>query len=316
MSKIDRTIGNHHWENKFPNVEVTYYPEEDFDHTPMPVYFLNPVNTKKPFKFYNHWGKEVDFLETFNTVWNEKVDGFLNYQILTKMQLLKKVLRNKYMSTHIEDNLRQVERYFNDIQTQLHFDPHNLLLADQEHLAAGNPRKIKGDYALYTWQRGKLNRLKYGDDNTKLFHYSINQRRNTNTIRTLHIDGNKTTDQCKIQHTFIQYFKGILGGKLVNRQRINMSIIDEGPSLNTHHTQLLNLNLGHCGASLKLELTIPKFRMLCGASLKLELRVLKATIVVSIKRLGTLLEMTLWRLFNNFLTQGSSLKLGMSLQLP
>ena len=47
MSKIDRTMGNHHWEDNFPNVEVTYHPEEEFDHTPMLVCFFNPINTKK-----------------------------------------------------------------------------------------------------------------------------------------------------------------------------------------------------------------------------------------------------------------------------
>ncbi|CAO2830755.1 unnamed protein product [Amaranthus hypochondriacus] len=161
------------------------------------------------------------------------------------MQLLKKVLRNKYMSTHIEDNLRQADRDFKDIQNQLHFDPHNPLLAHQEHMAAGKLRKIKDDFAMYTSQRAKLNWLKYGDDNTKLFHNSIKQRRSANTIHTLHINGHNTTDQGKIQQAFVQYFKGILGGNMVNRQRIDMSIINEGPSLNTHHSQLLNLNFTH-----------------------------------------------------------------------
>ena len=108
-----------------------------------------------------------------NTVWHVKMNRFSSYQILKKMQLLKKVLKSKYMSTHIEDNLRQAECHFIDIRNQMHFDPLNPLLVDQEHMAARNLRKIKSDFALYTSERAKLNWLKYSDDNTKLFHNSI-----------------------------------------------------------------------------------------------------------------------------------------------
>ena len=54
MSKTDRFLGNHQWEEAFPNVEVTFHSEEDFDHTAMEICFFNPINAKKPFKFYNH----------------------------------------------------------------------------------------------------------------------------------------------------------------------------------------------------------------------------------------------------------------------
>ena len=54
MSKIDRVLGNLQWEEAFPNVEVTFHPEGDFDHTPMKICFFNPINARKPFKFYNH----------------------------------------------------------------------------------------------------------------------------------------------------------------------------------------------------------------------------------------------------------------------
>ena len=47
MSKIDRIMENNLWEDNFPNVKVSYHPEGDFDHTPMLVCFLHPINTKK-----------------------------------------------------------------------------------------------------------------------------------------------------------------------------------------------------------------------------------------------------------------------------
>lgn len=194
ISKTDRVIGNHLWEEAYPNVEVTYLPEGMFDHTPMLVCFLNSIKAKKPFKFYNHWGKQEDFLEMVNNIWKIEINGYKNFQILKKMQMLKPVLKNKYMSPHLEDNLRHAVQYLNSIQQLMHSDPMNTSFAEQEHEAATILRKVKNDFALYTTQRAKLNWIKYGDENSKLFHNSIKHRRNSNTIRSLLIDGNRTTD--------------------------------------------------------------------------------------------------------------------------
>lgn len=112
-----------------------------------------------------------------NNIWKVKVNGFLNFQILKKMQMLKKELKKKYMSTHIEDNLRQAEHHLAEMQNLMHSDPMNPLFVEHEHKAAQNLREIKNDYAMYTSQRAKMNRLKFGDENTKLFHNNIKQRK-------------------------------------------------------------------------------------------------------------------------------------------
>ena len=80
MSKIDTVMANQQWEEAFPNVEVTFHSEGDFDHTPMIVYFFNPIKTRKPFKFYNHWGKQV------HSIWSNNICGHLTFQILNKQQ--------------------------------------------------------------------------------------------------------------------------------------------------------------------------------------------------------------------------------------
>ena len=58
MSKIDRVMGNELWAEAYPNMEVTYHLEGDFDHTLMRACFFNLIKAKRPFKFYNHWGKK------------------------------------------------------------------------------------------------------------------------------------------------------------------------------------------------------------------------------------------------------------------
>ena len=134
-----------------------------------------------------------------NSVWCTKIHVFLNFQILKKMQLLKPVLREKFSKTHIEDQLRQVEHHLSVTQNYMHSAPLNPMYANQEQIAVQNLRKVKADFASYISQKAKLNWLKYRDDNTKLFHKSIKNRRNRNTIPTLIIDGITTTEQGKFR---------------------------------------------------------------------------------------------------------------------
>lgn len=77
------------------------------------------------------------------------------------------------MKTHIEDQLRQAEHHLSVTQNHMHSKPLNPIYAKQEHKAAESLRKVKADFASYISQKAKLNWLKYGDDNTKLFHKSI-----------------------------------------------------------------------------------------------------------------------------------------------
>src|SRR5688500_15833392 len=105
-----------------------------------------------------------------NSVWSTKIHGFLNFQILKKMQMLKPVLRAKFSKTHIEDQLRKAEHHLSVTQNQMQSKPLNPRYAEKEQKAAENLRKVKADFTSYISQKAKLNWLKYGDDNTKLFH--------------------------------------------------------------------------------------------------------------------------------------------------
>ena len=98
------------------------------------------------------------------------------------------------MTTYTEDQLRHAEHQLIDIQDQMHSNPLNPVYTEQEHAAAEYLRKIKADYVSYTSQRAKINWLKLGDDNTKLFHNNIKNRRKGNTIHSIYVDRIRTTE--------------------------------------------------------------------------------------------------------------------------
>ena len=155
--------------------------------------------------------------------------------------MLKKVLKGKFMSTHIENQLKQAAHQLLDIQDYMHTNPLNPVYAEQEHATTEYLRKIKDDYTSYTRQRAKMNWLKLGDDNTNLFHNSIKNKRKGNTIHSIYVDGIRTTNQQAI----LQYFKGILCENLDSQHRINMDIINKRPILNDIHRSVLNLNFSY-----------------------------------------------------------------------
>ena len=95
MSKIDRFLGNDHWEEIFPNVVVTFLLEGIYDHSPMLVQFSLPCRGKKPFRFFSVWSNMDDFLDVIKGVWETNIQGYSRYQISQNLKILKQLLRDK-----------------------------------------------------------------------------------------------------------------------------------------------------------------------------------------------------------------------------
>lgn len=74
-------------------------------------------------------------------------------------------------------------------QSLLHANPLNSSYASMEVQAASTLQRAKQDYATYIMQLGKMQWIKYGEDNSMFFHHSIRQRRITNTVSSLRIEG-------------------------------------------------------------------------------------------------------------------------------
>lgn len=69
FNKIDRALCNAHWAAAYPNAEVVFLPEGDYDHSPILVQFYTQVSSAKPFKFFNFWANNDHFLEVVQGVY-------------------------------------------------------------------------------------------------------------------------------------------------------------------------------------------------------------------------------------------------------
>ena len=113
-----------------------------------------------------------------------------------------------------------------EIQERLHKDPIIQQLVSMEFSLAQKLKEIK-----FIQQQTKVNWLKYGDENSTVFHNSLKQRRANNRINMLIEDGYIISEPAQIRKTFIAYYSDLLCSRMTNRERLNMQVIQLGPTI-------------------------------------------------------------------------------------
>lgn len=93
FSSIDRILANQSWLDLFEQAEVSFLPEEDFDHTPMLVCVYPDHNQKKPFRFLNLWCQYDELLDIVKNEWSVQINGCAMYRVVQKLKSIKKALR-------------------------------------------------------------------------------------------------------------------------------------------------------------------------------------------------------------------------------
>ena len=117
-------------------------------------------------------------------VWSTNIIGCLSLQIHQKLKLLRSVLKEKFR-TPIQVTVQGAEKALSAIHADLHAHPLDAHLVTANKACAQNLAEAKQHYASFLQQRAKLSWLKYGDENTKFFHRSINHRRTHNKINMI-----------------------------------------------------------------------------------------------------------------------------------
>lgn len=90
-------------------------------------------------------------------------------------------------------------------------------------------------------QIAKLQRLKFGDDNTTFFNHSIKHRIRCNKINVVFEDGREITDPVAIQQKFFRFYSKLFGTVLLERTSIDVGIVQQGHNLSHQQGLLLDL---------------------------------------------------------------------------
>ncbi|XP_074315057.1 uncharacterized protein LOC141651237 [Silene latifolia] len=236
FSRIDRVLANDLWIDSGPSGIASFLPEGLFDHSPC-IIRLWDESARKPsyFKYFNMWGKDERFHNTVKDVWQQHIRGCKSFQVVKKLKMLKYPLKqlNKEGFGDIINTTKVAHLLLEDIQKKLHQDPQNILLQNEERVAAISYKELSEARDMFLNQKAKVQWMKCNDENTQFFHSSIKARRALNKILTIKDqNGVLCSDNKSIENAFLTYYKDLLrSSKEVTR--VNLGVVRRGKCI-TH----------------------------------------------------------------------------------
>ncbi|KAL2893987.1 von Willebrand factor A domain-containing protein 3A [Bienertia sinuspersici] len=155
LTKIDRALCNGGWCNMVPTAETLFLPENDFDHTPMVIRSFPPQPGRKPFRFFNYWCTNQNFLDIVMQVWGKQVHGYFMFQVMQKLKWLKVELKQMY-SQDVIANYQEAKTTLEETQSLMHQYPQDPNLATMEKQATETFRGATKSYNSWLKQKAKI----------------------------------------------------------------------------------------------------------------------------------------------------------------
>nr|GEX52239.1 hypothetical protein [Tanacetum cinerariifolium] len=212
LKKLDRILANLEFYDGFVGAHAIFKSYWISDHSHMVLNIPTNVKVKpKPFKFYN----VLCFNDRFNGVVNEgwaiRVSGFYMFQVVQKLNALKKPLRKLlYDKGNLHTNVSRHRADMDRVQSALDSDPFNVSLREEEvtTVVAFNDALIMEERFLK--QKAKIEWLKEGDSNSAYFYKAIKSRVSRSKIDVV-TDANGVVFQNeKVSDAFISHYEVFL----------------------------------------------------------------------------------------------------------
>ena len=190
MSRIDRALITHDWEEHYPNVIQRILPRPILNHSLVLLEAGGMARGKSPFKFENMWFKTDGFVDRVQSWWNQySFVGTPSFVLAKKLKALNEDI--------IQWNRREfgnVDRQKKQLLEELKIlDAKELGLTDREKCYRADLRSLV-EHLLsleeISWRKkSKMLCIKEGDNNTKFFHKIAKSHRRYNHLRILEVDG-------------------------------------------------------------------------------------------------------------------------------
>jgi len=214
--RLDRAVANAEWSNLFNVTEVFVLACTVSDHNPILLTCSNSQEIKwtnyRYFRYEAGWAKQKEHGDLIKRAWQTgPSQGDRWKTVRGSMERCKKTLKQWVRKTEnqLEAKIMEVSQKLLDVQTTdpdfnsvvettLQSELHSLL--EQEEI------KWK--------QRAREDWLKYGDQNTKLFNASANQKSRRKLIsKIVDKDSRTCTTQCEIENAFKVYFQDLFSAR-------------------------------------------------------------------------------------------------------
>jgi hypothetical protein len=99
--KLDRVLVNEGWLCRFSKTYVDFPPGGISNHSPAIITVGSLVSFgPKPFKFFNYWLENRDFMDWLASCWNQEFRRVPMYRLCMKLKAFKAVLKRKNISCY------------------------------------------------------------------------------------------------------------------------------------------------------------------------------------------------------------------------
>jgi len=190
-SRLDRILVSQEWLQIWPASKQYVQQRTVSDHCALVVKSLDKDWGPKPFRSFDAWFMEPNFLTMVKEKWKSyNVQGKQYVKLKDKLKLQKLDLKMWSRNTYgcLESNKKHIVKEIEELDGK---DDNDALTGD------GNMRRLelfsqlglvdKKIDSMYR-QKTRLNWLKYGDINSKFFHLAIRWRRLRNEVKGVEVD--------------------------------------------------------------------------------------------------------------------------------
>ncbi|GAV92352.1 hypothetical protein CFOL_v3_35731 [Cephalotus follicularis] len=184
--KVDRAVGNWGWHKVYNHSYAQFHNPGVSGHSLVSIALSAPWrNDKKPFKFLNFWTNDSHFLGFVRRVWGQRVVGNPLEVVVSKLRNLKGELKCNFRKSNPSSRKEAIRVEIENTQSKLLHCPSDPELLYQEKNLIARLWKVKAEEESFLKQKSRVNWLKLGDSNNKLFHRAVTSLHHRNHIDRL-----------------------------------------------------------------------------------------------------------------------------------
>jgi exonuclease III len=210
MSRLDRVLVSHNWNDIWGNVSLWGLKRDVSDHCPIIVKYDGNDWGPKPFRFNNFWLNNKAFPKVVEEAWNSfQVSGSKGYVLKEKLKLLKGTIRqwNKDVYGKVDHKIEMITEEIETLELKCEFDgleEADLLLRKEKF---DNLWMLLKSKDCMEFQKSRSRWLREGDANSRFFHACVKSRKRSNSIVALKKGRSWLSHPVEVKAEVVDYFQ-------------------------------------------------------------------------------------------------------------
>ncbi|KAL0310434.1 UNVERIFIED_CONTAM: hypothetical protein Scaly_2928700 [Sesamum calycinum] len=175
--RLDRMLVNEAWLDKWPDSAYLVALPSTSDHSPLIIQGGNRGTDHGLFRFDNYLAKRSGFIASVNRIWQHKIPGTAMYEVVHKLKALKTTFRQQRKAIgNLSENVKLAKDFLDKAQELFTTYKEDVLLHLVKCCRMVYSVAVKMEENMLH-QRSKLQWLKHGDQNSKIFFRKVNSMR-------------------------------------------------------------------------------------------------------------------------------------------